>query len=61
MEPVFAGYFAVIIGGDHLTVRIIIGGACVLAAMFIISLKAKPYVRMLEPQNIRDDLTTSAS
>ena len=49
MEPVFAGLFAVIIGGDHLTIRIIIGAACVLAAMFITNLKAVPYVRTLEP------------
>jgi drug/metabolite transporter (DMT)-like permease len=48
-EPIFAGLFAVIIGGDHLTVRIIIGAACVLAAMFIINLKTTPYVRTLEP------------
>jgi drug/metabolite transporter (DMT)-like permease len=49
MEPVFAGLFAVIIGGDHLTIRMIIGAACVLAAMFITNLKAAPYVRTLEP------------
>ena len=39
MEPVFAGLFAVIIGGDHLTQRMIIGAAFILTAMFIISLK----------------------
>jgi len=49
MEPVFAGLFAVLIGGDHLTIRIIIGAACVLAAMFITNLKAEPHVRTLEP------------
>jgi drug/metabolite transporter (DMT)-like permease len=49
MEPVFAGLFAVIIGGDHLTARIIIGAACVLVAMFITNLKAAPHVRTLEP------------
>ena len=49
MEPVFAGLFAVIIGGDHLTARVIIGAACVLAAMFITNLKAAPHVRTLEP------------
>ncbi|MFC1875484.1 DMT family transporter [Chloroflexota bacterium] len=49
MEPAFAGFFAVIIGGDHLTVRIIIGATCVLAAMFITNLKAAPHVRTLEP------------
>ncbi len=49
MEPVFAGFFAVIIGGDHLTARIIIGAAFVLIAMFITNLKAVPYTRTLEP------------
>jgi drug/metabolite transporter (DMT)-like permease len=39
MEPVFAGLFAVLIGGDALTLRIIGGGACVLAAMFIVQLR----------------------
>ncbi len=49
MEPVFAGLFAVLIGGDQLTARIIIGAACVLAAMFITNLKAAPHIRTLEP------------
>jgi drug/metabolite transporter (DMT)-like permease len=40
MEPVFAGLFAVVIGGDQLTLRTIAGAACILAAMFIINLKA---------------------
>jgi drug/metabolite transporter (DMT)-like permease len=39
MEPVFAGIFAVFFGGNQLTVRIIIGAVCVLAAMFIVQLK----------------------
>jgi drug/metabolite transporter (DMT)-like permease len=39
MEPVFAGIFATVIGGEHLTLRTIGGAACVLAAMFIIQLK----------------------
>ncbi len=40
MEPVFAGLFAVIIGGDHLTLRTLGGAACILAAMFIINLRS---------------------
>jgi drug/metabolite transporter (DMT)-like permease len=40
MEPVFAGIFAVVIGGEHLTLRTIAGAVCVLAAMFIIQLKS---------------------
>jgi drug/metabolite transporter (DMT)-like permease len=49
MEPVFAGFFAVVIGGDHLTTRIIIGASCVLIAMIITGLKDTPYIRTLEP------------
>lgn len=40
MEPVFAGFFAVVIGGNQLTLRTIVGAACILAAMFIINLKS---------------------
>ncbi|UCD21345.1 MAG: DMT family transporter [Chloroflexota bacterium] len=40
MEPVFAGLFAVVIGGDRLTLRTIVGAACILAAMLIINLKS---------------------
>jgi drug/metabolite transporter (DMT)-like permease len=36
MEPVFAGIFAVAIGGNQITSRIILGALCVLAAMFIV-------------------------
>jgi drug/metabolite transporter (DMT)-like permease len=36
MEPVFAGVFAVALGHEKLTVRLIAGAICVLAAMFII-------------------------
>jgi drug/metabolite transporter (DMT)-like permease len=39
MEPVFAGIFAVVIGGEQLILRTIAGAVCVLAAMFIIQLK----------------------
>jgi drug/metabolite transporter (DMT)-like permease len=40
MEPVFAGLFAVVIGGTQLTLRTIGGAACILAAMLIINLKS---------------------
>ena len=40
MEPVFAGLFAVVIGGDQLTPRTIAGAGCILAAMLIINLKS---------------------
>jgi drug/metabolite transporter (DMT)-like permease len=38
MEPVFAGLFGVLVGGDNLTVRIIVGGTLVVAAMYIVEL-----------------------
>jgi drug/metabolite transporter (DMT)-like permease len=40
MEPVFAGLFAVAIGGNQLTLRNIAGAACILAAMLIINLRS---------------------
>jgi drug/metabolite transporter (DMT)-like permease len=40
MEPVFAGLFAVVIGGDQLTLRTVVGAACILAAMLIINLRS---------------------
>jgi len=39
MEVVFAAIFAVIFGGETLTLKVLIGGAMVLAAMFMIVLK----------------------
>lgn len=38
MEPVFAGIFGVAIGGDDLTVRVVLGALLVLAAMFVVEL-----------------------
>ena len=40
MEPFFAGLFAIVIGGNQLTLRTLGGAACILAAMFIINLKS---------------------
>jgi drug/metabolite transporter (DMT)-like permease len=40
MEPVFAGIFAVVIGGDRPTIRTIGGAVCVLAAMLIAQIKS---------------------
>ena len=42
MEPVFAGIFAVAIGGNQLTVQVIAGAICVMAAMFMVQLKTIP-------------------
>ena len=39
MEPVFAGFFGIVIGGDELTLRIGIGAACIIAAMLLAELK----------------------
>jgi drug/metabolite transporter (DMT)-like permease len=38
MEPVFAGLFAVLLGGENATARMLLGGALVLAAMLIVEL-----------------------
>ncbi len=38
MEPVFAAFFAVLLGGEDLTLRMLVGGAMVLAAMLIVEL-----------------------
>jgi drug/metabolite transporter (DMT)-like permease len=38
MEPVFAAFFAVLFGGEGLTVRMIAGGTLVVAAMFLVEL-----------------------
>jgi drug/metabolite transporter (DMT)-like permease len=38
LEPVFAGIFGVTIGGDQLTGRILMGGMCILAAMYLVEL-----------------------
>jgi drug/metabolite transporter (DMT)-like permease len=38
MEPVFAAAFAVALGGEHLTTRMLAGGALVLAAMYVVEL-----------------------
>ena len=38
MEPVFAAFFAVLLGGESLTSRMLLGGALVLTAMLIVEL-----------------------
>ncbi|MGZ5417732.1 MAG: DMT family transporter [Nocardioides sp.] len=38
MEPVFAAFFAVLLGGELLTGRMLVGGAMVLTAMLIVEL-----------------------
>lgn len=38
LEPVFAAFFAVLLGGESLTVRMLVGGGLVVAAMYLIEL-----------------------
>jgi drug/metabolite transporter (DMT)-like permease len=38
MEPVSAAFFAVLLGGESLAVRMVVGGLLVLAAMLIVEL-----------------------
>jgi drug/metabolite transporter (DMT)-like permease len=38
MEPVFAAFFAVLLGGESFTVRMVTGGLMVLAAMLVVEL-----------------------
>jgi drug/metabolite transporter (DMT)-like permease len=38
MEPVWAAFFAVLLGGENLTVRMLVGGALVLGAMYLAEL-----------------------
>ncbi|MGN6129501.1 MAG: DMT family transporter [Nocardioidaceae bacterium] len=38
MEPVFAAFFAILVGGEAMTVRVGVGGAMVLAAMLLVEL-----------------------
>jgi drug/metabolite transporter (DMT)-like permease len=37
-EPVSASAFAVTLGGESLTVRMLVGGACVVEAMYLVEL-----------------------
>ncbi len=41
MEPVWAAFFAVLFGGESLTVRMLIGGAFVLSAMYLVELSPR--------------------
>lgn len=42
LEPVFAAFFAVLLGGESLTRRMLIGGAMVVTAMYLVELKSTP-------------------
>ncbi len=40
-EPVFAAGFAVWLGGEHLTARMLVGGGLVLVAMYLVELSGR--------------------
>ena len=42
LEPVFAAFFAVLLGGESLTRRMLLGGALVVAAMYLVELRSTP-------------------
>jgi drug/metabolite transporter (DMT)-like permease len=44
MEPVFAAFFAVLLGGESLTSRMLLGGAFVVAAMLVAELGPRRHV-----------------
>jgi len=48
MEPVFAGIFGVLVGGNRLSAQIIIGAVSILAAMLLVNLKPATKITRLE-------------
>ena len=44
MEPVFAAFFAVVLGGESATARMAVGGAMVLSAMLVVELVPRRHV-----------------
>jgi drug/metabolite transporter (DMT)-like permease len=49
MEPVFAAFFAVLFGGESMTLRMVTGGVLVLAAMLIVELAPRRKVEAEVP------------
>jgi drug/metabolite transporter (DMT)-like permease len=49
MEPVFAALFAVLLGGESATIRMIFGGLMVLAAMLIVELVPRRHIEAEVP------------
>ena len=50
LEPVFAGVFGVTVGGDEITARLVAGGLCILAAMYVVELA--PRLRRVDPTDL---------
>jgi len=44
MEPVFAAFFAVLLGGEDLGARMLVGGAMVLAAMLVVEIGPRRHI-----------------
>jgi drug/metabolite transporter (DMT)-like permease len=51
LEPVFAAFFAVVAGQEPLTWRMVVGGILVLAAMYVVELRAAARRRAGEPSS----------
>lgn len=54
MEPVFAGFFGITVGGDPLTWAIVVGGGLIVAAMYVVELApgepaAQPHLEPAAP------------
>ncbi len=49
MEPVFAAFFAVLLGGESLTLRMLVGGAMVVAAMLVVEISPRRKVEAEVP------------
>jgi drug/metabolite transporter (DMT)-like permease len=50
---VFAGIFGVTLGGDELTARILAGGACIVAAMYVVELAPRLTRGAVAPEQAR--------
>jgi drug/metabolite transporter (DMT)-like permease len=49
MEPVFAALFAVLLGGEHVTARMVVGGLMVLSAMLVVELVPRRHIEAEVP------------
>ncbi|MFJ3414921.1 DMT family transporter [Streptomyces sp. NPDC086082] len=60
MEPVFAGLFAVVVGGERLTVSTLVGGVLVVAAMFLVEVPGSPSEKSAEAESESESESESA-
>jgi drug/metabolite transporter (DMT)-like permease len=44
MEPVWAAFFAVLLGGESLTLRMLVGGGLVVTAMYLVELAPRRHI-----------------